>query len=171
MRGKQTVRDMVLSMGAIGAVVAGVYVFIPHDDSHDPIKRVDYTVELTTARRAAPYPLAAPQRLPEEWKPTSVRYDGQADAAWHLGYLDPQRQYVAVEQSTGTPGKFIERVTRGAEATEDTRKIDGETWTRYEGQKYDALVLEGPDVTTVVTGTATEERLAEMAGALEGGRG
>ena len=52
--GKQkTVRDMILSLGLIGIAAAVIYLFIPHDDSAPDLKRVDYRVELLTARRAA----------------------------------------------------------------------------------------------------------------------
>ncbi|MGP3953898.1 DUF4245 domain-containing protein [Streptomyces sp. 7N604] len=168
MRGTQTVRDMVLSMAVIGVVVAGIYLFIPHDPSKDPVKPVDYRVELDTARRAAPYPVAAPEGLPKTWRATSVTYDGgnPDGAAWHLGFLDQDDQYVAVEQSNGRPSKFVTKVSQGAEKTGRTQQVGAERWDRYEGPKYDALVLEERGVTTVVTGTAPYAQLAKMAAAL-----
>ncbi|MFD5782964.1 DUF4245 domain-containing protein [Streptomyces sp. NPDC126933] len=168
MRGRQTVRDMFLSMAVIGAVVAGIYVFIPHDENADPVKAVDYRVELVTARRAAPYPVVAPTGLTGKWKPTSVSYQGQRDDAWHLGYLDPDGQYVAVEQSTAPAKKYVAEVTLRAADTGRTQQVAGEAWQRWEGPKYDALVrTDDGGATTVVTGTASYERLAEMAAALE----
>ncbi|OEJ29407.1 hypothetical protein AR457_12870 [Streptomyces agglomeratus] len=167
MRGKQTVRDMVLSMAAIGVVVAGVYTLVPHDDSADPVKPVDYRVELITARRAAPYPVAAPVGLPETWKATSVTYDRQDGNSWHLGFLDPEREYVAVEQSNGPAEKFVHKVSQQATKTSRTVRVGGETWQRWEGPKYDALVREEKGATTVITGTAPQKRLAEMAAALK----
>lgn len=167
MRGRQTVRDMVLSMAVIGAVVAVIYVFIPHDDTADPVKAVDYRVELLTARRAAPYPVAAPQGLPKEWKPTSATYARTAADAWHLGFLDPDGEYVAVEQSTEPARTYAAKVSQRAERTEKTQQVNGVTWQRWEGAKYDALVREDKGSTTVVTGTASMARLAEMAAALE----
>ncbi|MEV6422020.1 DUF4245 domain-containing protein [Streptomyces sp. NPDC051662] len=166
-RGKQTVRDLFLSMAVIGLVVAGIYVFIPHDDKPIPVKAVDYRVELLTARRAAPYPVLAPAGLAETWKPTSVSYKRASENAWHLGYLAPDGEYVAVEQSTGAPKKYAAEVSQQAEDTGETQQVAGETWQRWEGPKYDALVRTDGDATTVVTGTASFERLAEMAAALE----
>ncbi|MFK4223718.1 DUF4245 domain-containing protein [Streptomyces sp. NPDC019890] len=170
MRGRQTVRDMVLSMAVIGAVVAVIYMFIPHDDTADPIKAVDYRVELVTARRAAPYPVAAPEGLAKEWKPTSVSYERTDGDAWHLGFLDPDGEYVAVEQSTAPARKYIPKVSQQAHETGKTQQIAGATWQRWEGPKYDALVREDKGSTTVVTGTASAERLAEMAAALGTGK-
>ncbi|WP_326699585.1 DUF4245 domain-containing protein [Streptomyces sp. NBC_01754] len=166
-RGKQTVRDMFLSMLVITAVAGVVYIFIPHDDKAAPIQAVDYRVELATARRAAPYPVAAPAGLPEGWKPTSVSYAGNKGAGWHLGYLDPDDRYVAVEQSTTPAKKYVPAVSQDAKNTGRTRDVAGQSWEIWEGPKYDALVLHAEGVTTVVTGSAPAERLVEMAQALE----
>lgn len=166
-RGKQTVRDMILSMLVITAVAGVVYIFIPHDDTADPVKAVDYRVELATARRAAPYPVAAPAGLAEGWRPTSVSYQGQDGAGWHLGYLDPDNRYVAVEQSTTPARKYVPEVSQNAENTGRTREVSGRAWEIWQGPKYDALVLHAEGVTTVVTGSAPAERLVEMAASLK----
>ncbi|MEV6753649.1 DUF4245 domain-containing protein [Streptomyces sp. NPDC051214] len=166
-QGKQTVRNMLWSMAVIALVAGVIYVFIPHDDSKAPVKRVDYSIELLTARRAAAYPVAAPEGLAKAWKPTSVRFDGSKGDSWHLGFLDPSGEYVAVKQSTAKPVKFIEEATQRAVRTKATEKIAGQTWHRYEGQTYDALVREDKGATTVVAGTASFGQLTEMAQALK----
>lgn len=163
---------MVLSLGLI--VLAGLvmYLFIPHDDDGEPdLKRVDYRVELLTARRAAAYPVAAPEGLPRTWKPTSVRFDGQEQDAWHLGFRAPDGEYVAVKQSMDRRVLFIEDATQGADETKVTQEIDGRTWIRYTGGRYDALVLAEDDdakgATTVVAGTGSFDQLTTMAKALK----
>ncbi|MEU2155051.1 MULTISPECIES: DUF4245 domain-containing protein [unclassified Streptomyces] len=167
MRGKQTVRGMIQSLAVVLGAAFVVYLFVPHDDSGDPVKAVDYRVELLTAQRAAPYPVVAPAGL-EGWKATSVSYKRQSDDRWHLGFLDPDGRYVAVEQSTAPSGKYIPSVTQRARKTDRTQQVAGVAWERWEGPKYDALVRTGEKgATTVVTGTASFERLAEMAAALE----
>ena len=154
-------------MAVITLVAGAMYVFIPHDDSKSPVKRVDYSVELLTARRAAAYPVAAPEGLAKAWKPTSVRFDGAKGDSWHLGYLDPAGEYVVVKQSTQKPAKFIEEVTQRAVRTKATEEIGGRTWYRYKGETYDALVREDKGATTVVAGTAPFGQLTEMAQALK----
>ncbi|MFF2188530.1 DUF4245 domain-containing protein [Streptomyces sp. NPDC058155] len=166
-RGNQTVRSMFLSMAVVVAVAGVFYMANPHDENADPLKAVDYRVELVTAQRAAPYPVLAPKGLPKTWKPTSVSYARQNGNSWHLGFLDPDREYVAVEQSTAPARKYIADVTHHAEDTGKTARVGGETWQRWEGPKYDALVRAADGATTVVTGTAPYERLVEMAEALE----
>lgn len=164
---QKTARDMVLSLALIVLAAGVVWLFIPHEDGEPDVKRVDYRVDLLTARRAASYPVAAPEGLPEAWKPTSVRFRGDDADAWHLGFHAPDGEYVAVEQSAGKRTAFIEDKTQGAAKTGATQRIDGRTWTRYEGDHYDALVLEGTEgSTTVVTGTASFGQLTTMAEAL-----
>ena len=167
--GKQkTARDMILSLGLIMIAAWVIYLFIPHDDHAPDIKRVDYRVELLTARRAASYPVAAPEGLADSWKATSVRFKGDEFDSWHLGFQAPDGQYVAVEQSTQKRAEFIADASQGARATKVTEEIGGRTWTRYTGGRYDALVLQGTEgSTTVVAGTASFDRLTEMAKALK----
>ncbi|WP_258025268.1 DUF4245 domain-containing protein [Streptomyces bambusae] len=167
MKGKQTVLDMVRSLAVVGLVVGGIYIFLPHDDSADPTRVVDYRVETITARRAAPYPLASPEGLSQEWRATSVSYERKNANAWHLGFLDPENQYVAVEQSTDTAAKYLDKVTQKAVATGQTQQVGDLVWERWDGEKYDALVRREQGHVTVVTGTASFDGLAKMAAALE----
>lgn len=168
MRGKQTIRGMFQSMAVIGVVVAGIYMLVPHDENADPIRTVDYRVELVTAQRAAPYPVVAPEGLDEGWRATSVTFERTEAHAWHLGFLDPRDQYVAVEQSSARPAdRYVREVTLDAVETERTEQVAGRAWRFWDGPKYDALVLTDDRATTVVTGTAGPERLAEMAAALK----
>lgn len=176
MGGKKTVqmvRDMVLSLVLIALAAGVVYLFLPHDDSKDPIQTVNYDVELDGARRAAPYPVAAPQGLPDGWRATSVRYNGASDegATWHLGFLTPEREYVAVEQSDGRVAPFVSDVTQQATKTGRTERAGGESWDTYHGSKYNALVHRDTGVTTVVTGTAPHEDLTRMAASLKAKKG
>lgn len=168
--GKQkTARDMIISLALIGIAAAVVYFLaIPHNDHSPDLKRVDYRVELITARRAVSYPVAAPEGLPDTWKATSVRFQGQNSDHWHLGFQTPDGQYAQVEQSSAEkPAEFIEQASQGASATRRTETAGGRTWTRYTGGRYDALVLQDtPGSTTVVAGTASFKELTAMAAAL-----
>jgi Protein of unknown function (DUF4245) len=169
-KAQKTIRDMVLSLAAIGMVVAFVYLFIPHSGD-DPVKTVPYRSALESARRAAPFPVLAPEGLSKEWRATSVEYTGDdpeaRGAVWHLGFIDPRNQYAAVEQTNGPAQPFIEDKSLNARR-HGTMQVAGQVWDRYVGGRYDALVLEGKHVTTVVTGTAPPSQLARLAAALKG---
>ncbi|MFE0174542.1 DUF4245 domain-containing protein [Streptomyces sp. NPDC059002] len=166
-QGNQTVKNMLWSLVVIALVAGVIYIFIPHDDSKSPVERKDYRVELLTARRAAPYPVVAPEGLSKAWKATSVRYKGDEHDSWHLGFLDPDDEYVAIKQSTEKPARFIENVTKEAKCTKATEEIGGQEWQRYEGETYDALVRTEKGATTVVLGTASFDRLTKMAESLK----
>lgn len=157
-------------MAVLGVVVAGIWwLFIPHDAGADPVRPINYRVELGQARRAAPYAVAAPEGLGKGWRATSVTYDGSHPKAttWHLGLVDPKNEYAAVEQSNGPADAFIKRVTLGAKHDGvRTVTVDGVAWEQWDGSRYDALVRRADGVTTVVTGTAPQARLAELAAAL-----
>ncbi|MFI7408958.1 DUF4245 domain-containing protein [Streptomyces sp. NPDC049627] len=165
--GKQkSVRNMVLSLGVTVLAAGVIYLFVPHEEGDPDLPRVDYRVELLTARRAASYPVAAPQGLPDSWKATSVRFQGDEFDAWHLGFHTPDGEYVQIEQSTQKPSMFLEEATQGARETKVTQKIGDRTWTRYTGGRYDALVYREKGATTVVAGTGSFEQLTRLASAL-----
>jgi Protein of unknown function (DUF4245) len=169
MGGNKTVRDMVLSMAVIGTGAWVLYLFVPHDDQQDPVREIGYRTELATAERAAPYPVAAPKGLSEKWRATSVYYRARSDhgAVWHLGFMDPENEYAAVEQSdTAKADPFVAKVTHRARETGRLVELNGREWARYEGSKYDALVLRDSEATTVVTGTAPFGSLRQLAAAL-----
>ena len=158
---------MVLSLGVTVLAAGVIYLFVPHEEGDPDLPRVDYRVELLTARRAASYPVAAPQGLPDSWKATSVRFQGDDFDAWHLGFHTPDGEYVQVEQSTQKPSAFLEEATQGARETKVTQKIGDRTWTRYTGGRYDALVHQEKGATTVVAGTGSFEQLTRLAAALK----
>ncbi|WP_240796333.1 DUF4245 domain-containing protein [Streptomyces sp. RFCAC02] len=167
----QTVRNMVLSMVLVCVGAFGFWLVIPHDESQDPVRTVEYDVAAATAARAAPYGLLVPEGLDDDWRATAVRYDAQGEfgATWRLGFMDPADEYAALTQAAPAEGheeEFVTSVTRGAADTGRTETVAGAEWARWEGPKYDALVRFQDDGVTVVMGTASSERLAGLAAAL-----
>ncbi|SOB82300.1 Protein of unknown function [Streptomyces sp. 1331.2] len=171
MRGRQTVRDMVLSMLAVGFVVWVGYLFLPHDADSDPVHVVEFKVAAATAKRAAPYPLLAPEGLPDKWRATSVSYrpadqnNGKGNA-WHLGFVTPSGQYAAVEQSDAPRDSLLSDKVAGGQP-DGTSEVAGRTWDRVQGEKARALTAPTGSGTTLLTGTASYEELAELAQALK----
>ncbi|WUH20936.1 DUF4245 domain-containing protein [Streptomyces sp. NBC_00448] len=170
--GNKTIRDLVLSMLVLGVVVYLIYLFIPHDSKGTPVKTetVGYSVELKQARRDAPYPVAGPEGLSAKWHATSVTYTAgdRRNVTWHLGFIDPDQQYVALEQSNGDPTGFISQVTINAHRDAGrTVAVGGASWQYYTGGRYDALVREEKGVTTVVLGTAPDAQLQRFAATLK----
>ncbi|QMU75152.1 DUF4245 domain-containing protein [Streptacidiphilus sp. PB12-B1b] len=154
--GAKSVRDMVLSLAAVMLAGLVIYYFIPHSGGNG-VHAVEGGIgsSVASARRVAPYPVLAPVGLPKGWTATAVDYNGTDPhaAVWTLGYIDPSRQYVSVQQSNGGASDFIAGVTTGGVKVAGVSTIDGVTWSHYQGSDYRALVLQTPKVTTVVTGT------------------
>ncbi|MFC8451749.1 DUF4245 domain-containing protein [Kitasatospora sp. NPDC057223] len=170
-RSRQSVRDMVLSMLAVGGVVAVAYVFVPHSEG-DGVHAVPYSVEAASARRAAPYPLLSPEGLPAKWRATSVQYTDERQTGsdghniWHLGFVTPSGQYAAVEQSDAPRDELLGRMVAGG-AADGSAAVAGRTWDRVQGGKARALAVQSGTATTLVTGTASYEELVELAQALK----
>jgi hypothetical protein len=124
-------------------------------------------------RNIAPYVSWAPQGLPARWRCTSSRLT-TTPASWHVGYVTPSDQYAALEQSDETPpDQFISRMInvdptkRGS--LRGIREVAGVPWEEYfrVDKKQYSLVRRLPGVTLVVSGTASYDELAVMAGSLQ----
>ncbi|KNB51723.1 hypothetical protein AC230_15455 [Streptomyces caatingaensis] len=167
----QTVRNLLLSLAVVVPVAGSAWLFLPHGGKGDAVKTVEYRVATESARRAAPYPVLAPEGLGKDWRATSVWYkeSEREGKYWHLGFVDPDTEYVQIEQSDRTRD-FADASTQHARRTGRTEKVGGVVWQRWEGDKYNALVREERGVTTVVAGTASDRRLTEMAAALKAGK-
>jgi hypothetical protein len=163
----KSVRDMVLSLAAVLAAGIVIYAFIPHSGGNG-VRPVQYADSVLSARRAAPYPVLAPQGLPSGWNATSVNFDASSPSAavWSLGFIDPAGQYVAIQQSNGPADSVIHAATLDGQKTSATTLVNGTAWTRYQGSRYQAIVLEGAKGTTVVFGTESFAKLGEFAAKL-----
>jgi hypothetical protein len=161
---------MVLSMLAVGVVVWVGYLFLPHDADGDGVKVVEYRVAAASAKRAAPYPLLVPEGLSDKWRATSLKYTapqvGKGTAVWHLGFVTPAGQYAAVEQSDAARDEVLDAKVAGGRP-DGASEVAGRSWERVQGTKSRALVVPSGSATTLVTGTASYEELAELAAALK----
>jgi hypothetical protein len=138
-----------------------------HRDVASPVTTVDYSDELAAARRQAPFEVLAPDQAPAGWRATSVSWDGVGPVyAWHLGFLTSDAadaDYVGIEQGNAGTTEVLAAATVADQADGDV-EIDGERWERFttsDGHET-ALLLDGDEVTTVVTGTAPEDELVRF---------
>ena len=115
----------------------------------------------------APYTSYAPQGLPASWRPTSSRLSTgpKKPVSWHLGYVTPAGEYAALEESNRSPAAFVAATAPGKAA--GVRQVAGASWTQYADVKGRALVRTLGTVTLVVTGTASYDELATLAGSLQ----
>ncbi|WP_245974108.1 DUF4245 domain-containing protein [Thermomonospora umbrina] len=153
-------------------VLAGLVVLIAPRDGEERLPTADYAGHLFALRSDAPYRPYAPEGLPAAWRPTSSRLSGLGEkgpVAWHLGMVTPSDEYAALEQSNERPvGEYLWRMTNSRDAL-GPQQVAGQTWQRYYRKDKDqrSLVRTLPDLTLVVTGTASYEELAVLAASLK----
>ena len=162
-----------MAMGACLLVVLAIYLVMPRSDE-EVLPTVDYSSQLWALRNDAPYTVHAPEGLPPGWRPTSSRLNGlnsggKKPVAWHLGFVAPSDEYAAVEPSNEKADQYVPRMANSSKAV-GTQTVNGVAWTKYnnKGKKANSLARTLPDgVSLVVTGTASYEELAVLAGSLK----
>jgi hypothetical protein len=153
--------------------VAGLVLLISPRRNESAMPHADYQSDLAGLTAIAPYQVQAPQGLPPQWFPTSTRLSGQArgPVSWHLGFFTARKEYAALEESNETPdgaGNFVDRMTSQGHP-DGTTQVAGATWDRTfrPDKKQRSLVRRLPGLTLVITGTASYDELAVLAGSLK----
>jgi hypothetical protein len=127
------------------------------------------TVQLAAAR--AGYPVLVPDGLGEDYLVTSARTDagnaGEGDpVTLEIGYLTPAEEYAGFVVSDDPRADAVASVLDGARE-QGTVDLGGQTWTRSTTEKDEtALSRESDGVTVVVTGSASDDELEDVAAAV-----
>lgn len=104
-RGRQTVKDMVFSLSAIGAAVA-VILLITHRAAPDPVRVVQAAPVIADMKSVVTWPVVNPAPKLPEWKVTSARIESStslsAGPVLALGFVTPSGQWLGVKQA-GVP--------------------------------------------------------------------
>jgi len=167
-RQRATWQSMVISMAVVVGIVVALLLLVPRVNSITQ-PPVDVNLGVRAASGQVQFTPSVPTGLPEGWRATSVRtVRSTADVVmWHVGYETPTQQYAAVQQGKDAPAEWVRAQVNRA-PTAGTQRVDGEEWTRYirADKTQNSLVLVHGPVTTVVTGTAGFDELAQLAQSL-----
>jgi hypothetical protein len=133
---------------------------------------VDPSTTVRLAAERAAYPLVAPTGLPDGYRPTSARTDAGAAAegdpvTLEIGYLTPDEEYAGFVVSDDARAEPVTRVLDGAE---DGGAVDlaGQAWTRGATERGETVLWrEDGGVTVLVTGSAEDDELEEVAAAVQ----
>ena len=170
-RQRQTVKNLVLALGASLLVVLVIVLLVPRSDT--PIERdIDVADVAAQAQAASDDPLAVPE-LPEEWRANAAelrRSDVDEVTAWYAGYLTPSDEYVGMYQGLDANPTWVAELLARTLAT-GTTTIDGVEWTVYDnrdstddvGNARYGLATEAGGTTFVLLGTATPEEFETLA--------
>ncbi|HZB68628.1 MAG TPA: DUF4245 domain-containing protein [Ornithinibacter sp.] len=165
-------RNLVFSLLAVLGMVAVLVLVVPRVSSVSG-PPVDIQSTAADVRERSGWPIVTAVGLPDGWTETSARYVRVTDGfmTWHAGYQTPAGTYVAVEQTIDPNRAWVEAQTNRAPKV-GTLEAVGRTWARYERDtKVQNSLLDDPqtsgDLTTLVTGTASFEEMAEFVTYLE----
>jgi hypothetical protein len=125
-----------------------------------PAPTIDYADTLAQARSQAPFDVLAPAPEPGGWRATSVDWELAGPVrTWRLGFITSGEEFVGLTQSNGSSSEVVEAATRADEPGAPVTIGSGswQTLTSDEGER--ALVYVDDEVTTVVTGTASQDEL------------
>lgn len=161
-RGRETARDMFLSLAVVGIVIA-VVLGITWRSKPSGLTSVNWSEAATNAVAIAPWPIYVPSQLPEGYVATSARIEAESygepgQARWLLGFVTPAQQYVSLWQSDGPSSKIISAATNSGKCSESVT-IAGQAWTKCTVAKplTNSLVrtvdVVGGQLTYVVFGT------------------
>jgi hypothetical protein len=173
-RQRQTVLNLVLSLGASLLVVLVIVLLVPRSDTA-MTRDVDVAPIAEQAQVASDDQLAVPE-LPEGWRANAAELrTSQVDkvTAWYVGYLTPSDEYIGMYQGFDANPTWVAGLLARTLAT-GTTTIDGVEWTVYDNRdtgddvgnaKY-GLTTEAGDSTFVLLGTGTPEEYETLATAL-----
>lgn len=170
-RGRETLRDMLLSIAVIMGIVGVVVVF--QQRGGRGITVIDPAPAYAGARNAAAYPVRTP-RLPSAWRATSARSERSEGGrvTLRVGWITPLGQYAQlVESDRPRAGLLDGELSPGggpADRVLGTVAVAGTQWQRLRAaQKGDrAIALTQGKITYLVSGTAGLPELVTLAGAL-----
>ena len=161
-----------LSLVTVLGMVAVLVLVVPRVNSVSG-PPVDVHATAVDVQERSGWPIVEAVGLPDGWTTTSARYVRTTDGfmTWHAGYQTPSGTYVAVEQAMDPSRQWLEAQTNRAPRI-GTLEAGGRTWTKYERDtKVQNSLVDDPDgegrLTTLVTGTASFEEMAEFVTYLE----
>jgi len=144
--------------------------------NEETVRTVDPTATVRLAVERAGYEVPAPAGLPEEYRTTSARTDaGFADegapVTLEIGYLTPSGEFAGFIVSDDAGAGPVRAALEGA-TDEGTVDVDGDPWTRLTTERGEtALTREAGEVVLVVTGSAPDDELREVAAAVRPAQG
>jgi uncharacterized protein DUF4245 len=138
----------------------------------DPVREVDTSSAERAVAQLASYQLLVPRGLSDDWRPTSVRTDaGQASAgdpvSLQIGWLTPAEEFAEYVVSDDPAAAALTDVLKDAMQA-GSRQIGGESWQQLTTERGETAFTRAEGTATlVVTGSASDAELKDLAGSLQ----
>jgi len=174
-RGSKTANNLVIALVVSLAVVLATVLVVVRPDPTATSESINYSQVAAEAQGGVTTPLIVPT-LPPDW--TSNRADltraSDESFTWYIGFLNPDTQYIALEQGINTTPGWFSDTLKDVEQT-GTTTIEGIDWKVYNDRATNptgnfayslAATVGGSDI--VLHGTASEGSFEVLASAVAG---
>jgi hypothetical protein len=170
-RARQTLINLLLSLGATIGVMLILILAVPRDDSNR-VQAVDYKELAAQAASQAPGALLVPT-IPVDWYSNSARFRSATQdgvATWYAGFVGPNSEFIALTQGFDVNQTWLQIQLEANKPTEEVVLGDS-TWQIFESTKENnpqkskdfLMVLEYESNTVLVYGVAPRQQLEEFA--------
>jgi hypothetical protein len=173
-RARQTLINLLLSLGATVGVMVLLILAVPRDDSNR-IQPVDYQSIAAEASKQAPGDLLVPT-MPVDWYANAARFRSSAQDGvdnWYIGFVGPNSEFLAMTQGLNVNQTWIQLMLESNKESGDV-VIQGQTWRIFESVRKNnppkskdyLMLLEYQDNAVFVYGVAPKQTLEDFAGQL-----
>lgn len=170
-RARQTLINLLLSLGATIGVMLVLILAVPRDDSNR-VQAVDYKELAVQAASQAPGPLLVPA-IPVDWYSNSARFRSATQdgvATWYAGFVGPNSEFIALTQGFDVNQTWLQIQLEANKPTEEVI-LGNSTWEIFESTKQNnpqkskdfLMVLEYDSNAVLVYGVAPRQQLEEFA--------
>jgi len=170
-RARQTLINLLLSLGATIGVMLVLILAVPRDDSNR-VQAVDYKELAAQAASQAPGPLLVPA-IPVDWYSNSARFRSATQdgvATWYAGFVGPNREFIALTQGFDVNQTWLQIQLEANKPTEEV-VLGNSTWEIFESTKENnpqkskdfLMVLEYDSNAVLVYGVAPRQQLEDFA--------
>jgi hypothetical protein len=170
-RARQTLINLLLSLGATIGVMLVLILAVPRDDSNR-VQAVDYKELAVQAASQAPGPLLVPA-IPVDWYSNSARFRSATQdgvATWYAGFVGPNSEFIALTQGFDVNQTWLQIQLEANKPTEEV-VLGNSTWEIFESTKENnpqkskdfLMVLEYDRNAVLVYGVAPRQQLEDFA--------
>lgn len=159
---KDTIFDMVRSLGLIVVILGLTLLFVPgllHPSKSQRVQPVDFSPVVIGFHQVNGIDALVPAQVPSGWTATSQRLVHNTAFSYgrlHIGFASPGSTYAGLEEAPATPPTLVQTIL-GAKGLTSTGSVtvNGQVWSERTSQAGEmSLVRTTRGVTVVITGSA-----------------